>query len=80
MPMAAGPAQVLAVLERTASLDHHARGTPREGLIWIAVLGRRWCIDWQRTDYVHAPLIDMPKEVFKGFAHYLPAKATGALA
>jgi hypothetical protein len=36
--------------ERTASLYHHARGTPQKRLIWIPIRGRRWRIDWQRTN------------------------------
>jgi hypothetical protein len=36
--------------ERTASLYHHARGTPQKGLVWIPIPGRRWRIDWQRTN------------------------------
>jgi hypothetical protein len=36
--------------ERTAVLYHHAKGTPRKRLIWIAVRGRRWRIDWARTN------------------------------
>ena len=36
--------------ERTASLYHHARGTPRKRLVWIPVSGHRWRIDWQRTN------------------------------
>jgi len=36
--------------ERTASLYHHARGTPQKRLIWIPIPGRRWRIDWQRMN------------------------------
>ncbi len=36
--------------ERTALLYHHARGTPPKRLIWIPLPGRRWRIDWQRTN------------------------------
>ena len=36
--------------ERTAALYHHARGTPRKQLIWAAVPGGRWRIDWPRTN------------------------------
>ncbi len=36
--------------ERTAALYHHARGTPRKPLIWIPVRGRRWRINWARTN------------------------------
>jgi hypothetical protein len=34
---------------RTATLYHHARGTPMKRLYWIAMPGGRWRIDWQRT-------------------------------
>lgn len=40
--------------ERMASLYHHARGTPQKRLIWIPLPGRRWRIDWQRTNQVGA--------------------------
>lgn len=36
--------------ERTAALYHHARGSPRKPLIWIPVRGRRWRINWARTN------------------------------
>jgi hypothetical protein len=36
--------------ERTAALYHHAKGTPRKRLVWVPVKGRRWRIDWQRTN------------------------------
>jgi hypothetical protein len=36
--------------ERTATLYHHSKGTPRKRLIWMAVQGRRWRIDWARTN------------------------------
>jgi hypothetical protein len=36
--------------ERTAVLYHHAKGTPRKRLVWVPVKGRRWRIDWQRTN------------------------------
>ena len=36
--------------ERTAVLYHHARGTPMKRLIWVRAPGRRWRIDWQRTN------------------------------
>jgi hypothetical protein len=35
--------------ERTATLYHHATGTPRKRLFWAPVPGGRWRIDWQRT-------------------------------
>jgi len=35
--------------ERTATLYHHARGTPLKRLVWAPVSGGRWRIDWQRT-------------------------------
>ena len=38
--------------ERTASLYHHARGTPPKRLIWIPIRSRRWRIDWQGTNRV----------------------------
>jgi len=41
--------------ERTASLYHHARGTPQKRLIWLPVPGHRWRIDWQRTNRVLHP-------------------------
>jgi len=36
--------------ERTALLYHHARGTPPKKLVWAPVRGRRWRIDWPRTN------------------------------
>jgi hypothetical protein len=36
--------------ERTALLYHHARGTPPKKLAWAPVRGRRWRIDWPRTN------------------------------
>jgi len=36
--------------ERTAALYHHAKGSPRKPLIWMPVRGRRWRIDWSRTN------------------------------
>lgn len=36
--------------ERTAALYHHARGTPAKQLVWVPVSGRRWRIDWPRTN------------------------------
>jgi hypothetical protein len=36
--------------ERAAVLYHHARGTPMKKLIWVAVSGKRWRIDWPRTN------------------------------
>jgi hypothetical protein len=36
--------------ERTAVLYHHARGTPPKRLFWLPVRGRRWRIDWPRTN------------------------------
>lgn len=35
--------------ERTATLYHFARGTPRKRLFWVPMSGERWRIDWQRT-------------------------------
>lgn len=35
--------------ERTATLYHFARGTPRKRLFWVQVPSERWRIDWQRT-------------------------------
>lgn len=35
--------------ERTAVLYHHARQTPPKPLVWIALKGGRWRIDWQKT-------------------------------
>ena len=36
--------------ERTATLYHHARGTPVERLFWVRAQGHRWRIDWPRTN------------------------------
>jgi hypothetical protein len=36
--------------ERTAALYHHARGTPPKHLVWAPVKGRRFRIDWPRTN------------------------------
>ena len=36
--------------ERTGALYHHARGTPPKHLAWVPVRGRRWRIDWPRTN------------------------------
>ncbi len=36
--------------ERTATLYHHARGTPPKPLYWAAMPCGRWRIDWQRTN------------------------------
>lgn len=35
--------------ERTATLYHFAKGTPRKKLFWAPLSGDRWRIDWQRT-------------------------------
>ena len=35
--------------ERAATLYHHARGTPRKRLFWVALRNGRWRINWQRT-------------------------------
>jgi len=35
---------------RSAALYHHARGTPQKKLVWIALPGHRWRINWQRTN------------------------------
>jgi hypothetical protein len=35
---------------RTATLYHHARGTPVKGLFWVRAPGERWRIDWPRTN------------------------------
>jgi len=34
--------------ERTATLYHHARGTPRKQLSWIRMPQERWRVDWRR--------------------------------
>ncbi len=36
--------------ERTATLYHHARGTPPKRLFWVPVAGGRWRIDWPHTN------------------------------
>ena len=36
--------------ERAAALYHHTRGTPTKPLFWVPVTGRRWWIDWPRTN------------------------------
>ena len=36
--------------ERTGALYHHARDTALKRLYWIQVPGRRWRIDWPRTN------------------------------
>jgi hypothetical protein len=36
--------------ERTAALYHHAKGTPPKQLVWAPVPGRRFRIDWPRTN------------------------------
>ena len=36
--------------ERTATLYHHSRGTPPKQLFWAPVAGRRWRVDWPRTN------------------------------
>jgi len=36
--------------ERTATLYHHARGTPQKKLVWIPLGSSRWRIDWQGTN------------------------------
>ncbi len=36
--------------ERTATLYHHARGTPPKRLFWVPTAGGRWRIDWPRTN------------------------------
>jgi hypothetical protein len=36
--------------ERTAALYHHARNTPPKHLVWAPVKGRRYRIDWPRTN------------------------------
>jgi hypothetical protein len=36
--------------ERTAALYHHARNTPPKHLVWAPVKGRRFRIDWPRTN------------------------------
>ena len=41
--------------ERAGALYHHARGTPLKKLFWVPVSGRRWRIDWQRTNQGEQP-------------------------
>jgi hypothetical protein len=36
--------------QRAGMLYHHARNTPLKRLYWIKVPGRRWRIDWPRTN------------------------------
>jgi hypothetical protein len=36
--------------ESAAVLYHHARATPLKKLFWVPMAGRRWRIDWQRTN------------------------------
>jgi hypothetical protein len=36
--------------ERTGALYHHARGTPLKRLVWAALPGRRFRIDWPHTN------------------------------
>jgi len=36
--------------ERTAALYHYARNTPPKHLVWAPVKGRRFRIDWPRTN------------------------------
>ncbi len=36
--------------QRTAVLYHHARTSPVKQLFWIPARGRRWRIDWPRTN------------------------------
>ena len=36
--------------ERAGVLYHCARGTPPKRLFWVPLTGRRWRIDWQRTN------------------------------
>ena len=36
--------------ERAGVLYHYARGTPLKKLFWVPVAGRRWRVDWQRTN------------------------------
>jgi hypothetical protein len=36
--------------ERTATLYHHARGTPSKKLVWASLPRQRWRIDWPRTN------------------------------
>lgn len=41
--------------ERTAALYHHSRGTPPKQLFWAPLAGRRWRIDWPRTNRGTSP-------------------------
>jgi hypothetical protein len=41
--------------ERTAALYHHAKRTPPKKLFWMPVPGRRWRIDWPRTNRAPSP-------------------------
>jgi hypothetical protein len=36
--------------ERSATMYHHARGTPPKKLFWVAGTSGRWRIDWPRTN------------------------------
>ena len=36
--------------ERTGALYHHAKGTPRKRIVWMPVRGRRFRINWSRTN------------------------------
>lgn len=36
--------------ERTATLYHHARGTPVKPLFWVRAAGECWRINWPRTN------------------------------
>jgi len=36
--------------DRTATLYHHTKGTPRKPLIWRLAGRQRWRIDWSRTN------------------------------
>jgi hypothetical protein len=36
--------------ERAAVLYHHARSTPQKRLVWAALGGGRWRIDWPKTN------------------------------
>jgi hypothetical protein len=44
--------------ERTAALYHHARNTPQKRLVWAAVKGRRFRIDWPGTNHASAAAAD----------------------
>src|SRR5258706_8722191 len=41
--------------EPTAALYHHSRGTPPKQLFWAPLAGRRWRIDWPRTNRSTSP-------------------------